>query len=741
MSVLRHKDMKKIVTILVAMIAIINAQAKNDIVYSWSGELPDGDGSISVTAAWRSADNLLIGQLDWDEISYDIAGWQDPTNPAKIGFMLYRNGYVEGSVLADIAYKGRLDGRIKIGSYSAKILLDKRPADKNYPDQFAHPAFKDMKRFTCYSATEAVVREENDLVTPAVVLEKASGNSFAFKSIRDLTGYGPASLQVDGNGTAISEAYPYKSGCFTYDNAPQYLEFEIFDKFLVAHYSNENGIDRSNPTRISEVDGIYALRSSGDEFDSNYFDPHYYAFYADGDNVNDDTDDLKTVDRENWGVGSHCEDVLELSGMINSGKIFGQRFDVNSGKSAKPNIEHYFKTFADLFKDCDGLFKRALPFVKYDTRNGYVSAIPFGIASGEGIEMCFWRGAAGKDVVALKMRYTEKDWDRTNEERIGWSLYFFEYEPATKALSFITRWTASAYNDAYEPKYVCPLNLQDVFDAKLPQTGKTIRFKGPKEDEEHSCVWDAAIQWFTFPGFVDAKSASGTLDPLGYNLDLKLAYNDQKYYAGYFTFDDRTYFAYSFAPEKDNPFIDLQIFENACQIGALRVEYEEDKGSCNGKFDMGGQTFDIEMRINPGAKMENPFARPDFASFCKFSHYHYQIESADYMYAVSITLARDKDGFAFRVAGSDADGYGTVKDFDKKNWTVLPYKDGKVIYKDPYGDEFHIDFYRDFIVASCHNTVEDGETNAIIASGLYMLTETGDTFNKSWLFPMGEPDR
>lgn len=239
---------------------------------------------------------------------------------------------------------------------------------------------------------------------------------------------------------------------------------------------------------------------------------------------------------------------------------------------------------------------------------------------------------------------------------------------------------------------------------------------------------------------VSCKSASGTLDPLGYKLDLKIAFNAGGYYAGFFTFDEKTYSAFGSATDEDDPEINLQMFENGCICGELKVMYEEDKDICSGTFEQDGRTFDVEMGIKPGGKMDDPFEHPSLDGFSRYSVYHFQIESGDYFFAKSMILVKDNGGFAFCLAGTDANGYGSVRDFRKDSWTVLPYRDGKITYKDPSDDTFVIEFFKDFIIARCIGAEEDYDTNAAIASGVYMLTENADSFNMSWLSPEGESD-
>lgn len=145
---------------------------------------------------------------------------------------------------------------------------------------------------------------------------------------------------------------------------------------------------------------------------------------------------------------------------------------------------------------------------------------------------------------------------------------------------------------------------------------------------------------------VDCKSASGILDPLGYKLELNIVCNADGYYAGYFTFDEKTYIAFGRTYDVDDPEISLQLFENGCLVGDLNVMYEEDMDRCAGTFNQ-------------------------------------------------------EDG-----------------------------------------NRFVIEFYKDFIIAKCleAEAVEDYESDAAFASGVFMYTESTGTFNESWLSQGGEGD-
>lgn len=242
---------------------------------------------------------------------------------------------------------------------------------------------------------------------------------------------------------------------------------------------------------------------------------------------------------------------------------------------------------------------------------------------------------------------------------------------------------------------------------------------------------------------VECKSASGILDPLGYRLDLNIAYNADGYYAGNFTFDEKTYIAFGRTYDVDDPEISLQLFENGCLVGDLNVMYEEDMDRCAGTFNQeDGNRFDIEMRTKSGATMEDPFEHPSFDSFGRYNIYHFQVESADYFFAKSMILVKDRNGFAFYLSGTGVNGYGSVQNFNTESWTVVPYKDGKITFKDAYDDTFVIEFYKDFIIAKCleAEAVEDYESDAAFASGVFMYTESTGTFNESWLSQGGEGD-
>lgn len=157
---------------------------------------------------------------------------------------------------------------------------------------------------------------------------------------------------------------------------------------------------------------------------------------------------------------------------------------------------------------------------------------------------------------------------------------------------------------------------------------------------------------------------------------------------------------------------------------------------CAGTFNQeDGNRFDIEMRTKSGATMEDPFEHPSFDSFGRYNIYHFQVESADYFFAKSMILVKDRNGFAFYLSGTGVNGYGSVQNFNTESWTVVPYKDGKITFKDAYDDTFVINFYKDFIIAKCleAEAVEDYESDAAFASGVFMYTESTGTFNESWL--------
>ena len=488
--------MKKTLFVLASLLAAFCAHAYEYTEYNWAGELPENAGFINISAARRMPDNLLVGQFFWDEITYDIAGWQDPDDRSRIGFTLFRSGYSEGTVIASIDGDGNLDGMLHIGFFSTRFNVHGSSTDTEFPMQFVTPSINDMPRFTLFSSVEAKVLDEGEESrNTGIVLERDLG-SLAFRCVGGGAD-GLGSFDVLDNSTDIRRSFEYYNGCFNYDNPPHHLDFEMFENILVVHYSNEEETGEAN--RYSMADGIYSLKYASDDFDSFYFDPRFYAFEADGEGVGEEDcyeEDSLPQGEAAWGVGNDYQDVLEMSLLTNTRRIFDKVFPVKTGQAAKPDINMYFHALADEFKDCGGLFKKALPVARPDFRNGYLNVSLPGAVGGEGLEMCFWRGNEGRDIVALKMRYDETDVNGIDDDRIAWSLYFFRYDPDSGSLSFLTCCDRTGSRASVFDKYDFHLPMEEVQDVKLPQVGKTIQFLDQSGKEIHSCVWDAEHQWF-----------------------------------------------------------------------------------------------------------------------------------------------------------------------------------------------------------------------------------------------------
>lgn len=199
-------------------------------------------------------------------------------------------------------------------------------------------------------------------------------------------------------------------------------------------------------------------------------------------------------------------DVIALRNLIKNHEISGLTIPVADNKTG---IEKYFRAVAKAFPD--GLLGEALRAadgrrtefsdtqLTLDSRNGYIKAdVPY--RSGEeGMQMCYWRGKEGRDVVALVLTYDAVASNNEFDEGQFWIGVFFRYDPESKTLGVVSSTGSDTYSLYSSEEQYCMAPVVDLMlisYLELPREGKTINYLNMSGELVCSCVWDADLQWF-----------------------------------------------------------------------------------------------------------------------------------------------------------------------------------------------------------------------------------------------------
>lgn len=236
---------------------------------------------------------------------------------------------------------------------------------------------------------------------------------------------------------------------------------------------------------------------------------------------------------------------------------------------------------------------------------------------------------------------------------------------------------------------------------------------------------------------VPCKVWSGRTDVQHKAVTLKVVRNDDGTFAGTCTFGDKKYFAFGDHRLQKKDEYDIFLYENGRHAGELSGIID-DRGRLLARMQAG--TFDEGVNLTcTDSTMPDPFEHPSLDEMKKFTVFSRIVESPEMTLGGSVILVKVDDGFAFSVIGQYSTGFGTVKSFKNSDWTILPYKNGKITYKIRQ-EGLVIEIFRDFIYATSLDTEEESETSSNYSQGVYSGPQSSDVFKTEWLKIGGDSD-
>lgn len=478
---------KALAFISLILVSALTLAGKDVPCKIWTGKTDGLHMPVSLKVA-KSADGTVAGTLSFKDDEYTVFGdgrWQ---TDEEYVLTLFQAGGEVGEFNGIIDDRGRILGTLKAHGYDECVHLSCQ--NSTMPDPFEHPSLDEVENFSVFYHTAETPTE---IMGGGIVLCKGE-NGFAFYVIKH---------NADGFGTVRNFesqewfVLPYKDGKIVYKTDIEGIEIEIFRDFIIARPLEQ---EEESETSSAYAQGVYLRTASSDSFDPGWL---FIDGEGDGDGytAEDDGPEYLPLDR--------YTDVIALSYIIINGKADGLRIPVAVGQGQKPNIDTYFRAVAKAFDG--GILGEALKAASgrrpefqdtkwtLDIPHGYAKAeVPY--RSGEeGMEMCYFKGKDGADVVAMCLTYAAVCATNIYDECQMFLGVFFRFDPETKTLQILST-TGSANNDLYscgERYAMSPLNdLMQVNCIKLPREGKTIEYQDFGGDPLITCTWNADTQWF-----------------------------------------------------------------------------------------------------------------------------------------------------------------------------------------------------------------------------------------------------
>lgn len=486
--------MKGFLSAAVSLLAVILissciADGKDVKCKSWTGVLEDND-TVSISVVTRASDGFVAGTLVLGDKKYVVVGLKAWQSNDRLHLNVLDRGTTIGSASAHILEDGSIKGEIDIHD-SMEISL---PAVKaaTMPDPFAHPSFEEIAPFTLFAANDDT---EGFTYGNTVILSKI-GDGLQFYMYRD------GEDMTDGTITDYLDkqwtSSPYKDGKAIWTRDNEKFEVELFNGFMLF---NSEGLESSDYESLYNfASGYYSLQDEDETFDSKWLSVNTH-------------DPL-----EKYGVGEKVfanvpdeqyEDVIAFRKLISDQKIADLVIPVDLAQASKPNVDSYFRAIAKAFPY--GLLGEAMKAANgqetdkpgtswtLDMKNGYAKALVPGRYGDEGVELCYWRGAEGRDVVAIAFRFDATESGDVDKAGEAWFAAYFRYNPSSKSLGVVATsgcdWEAE-YHDSPDHDMVWYDLSFLIRGISLPHEGKRIDLFDDGGYVIYSCEWDPEIQWF-----------------------------------------------------------------------------------------------------------------------------------------------------------------------------------------------------------------------------------------------------
>lgn len=485
--------MKGFLSAAISLLAVVFisscvADGKDVKCKTWAGVLEGGD-NVNISVVKRVSDGFLAGTLVRGDKKYVVVGKPEWQTDNRLNLDILEKGTIIGSVYTDIVEDGSIKGHISINGPSEDITF---PAVKSatMPDPFAHPSFAEIAPFTLFANNDAT--EGFTYGTTFIISKDGNGlQYFIYRCGEDLTD----GTVKDITGNQWTSA-PYKDGKAKWTRGDETYEIEFYNGFMMF---NCNCPESSDFKPLYEyAPGYYSLQAESESYiekwrsvnDHDPLEKYGDVVYADE-------------------PGEQYKDVAALRNMIIEEKIADLVIPVDLAQASKPNIDLYFRAIAGAFPY--GLLGEALKAANgqntdnpktawtLDMKNGYAKALVPAQFGDEGVELCYWRGAEGRDVVALAFRFDATESPSGGEEGEAWLASFFRYNPSTRSLSVVATSGCDyrvIFSDSQEHDMAWYDGLALIRGIKLPREGKRIDLLDHAGYDIYSCEWDPSIQWF-----------------------------------------------------------------------------------------------------------------------------------------------------------------------------------------------------------------------------------------------------
>jgi hypothetical protein len=230
--------------------------------------------------------------------------------------------------------------------------------------------------------------------------------------------------------------------------------------------------------------------------------------------VEEDTSDVFDEDLEDADPGD--EDMIQYIPVeeypevgkwytiLSNGAINSEGVWVDPAQSARPDIDLYFRAFAEEFPGritnaafdmlCRGKEPAEGCEGELDIKNGYMRALVPGAYGNEGMEMCYWRGKDGHDIVAASFIY---DGAGKFDVIDRWFMALMEYDPEQRTMYPV----CCTGNEPWgwwgkDGRQMLLNDMNPIRKAELPRKGKTLKLVDYEGGTVASYTWNSETNWF-----------------------------------------------------------------------------------------------------------------------------------------------------------------------------------------------------------------------------------------------------
>lgn len=460
----------KRLSLLITALLLLAATSHAQKIHGWTAII--GEQMYELTLAERS-DGLMAGTLaimsdDGSGEEQFVAGHMIEDGVFIV--VSYRHCFTANLFAGEIGSDGKLACHFEPEKGdSMEVVMIPTPGKTGFIDPFIHATYKDLALISEYA---------NDFAS--MVVKTDGKGDILFRMDAEKSGRMFGALYYDEEPEDPSCYLSFNDGIVEYEQNSVSLRIEFFKDFAVVERTSEYDPNNSAHVDSDYVLGVYRHQASYDDYPVWWFE--------------DEESDFDEFGAAGAGID---EIVMQIRSESNDFQTTGE-IDIDLDEK-RPNIEDYFDAFllkyhADIavktYFLAKGYETNPGATVVWDKPHGYISS-HLGTGYNDGMQMCYWKGKEGRDVVAVVLYF-----DGLSLYDVYEDMLFVLYEYDTEKRQLIPVSAAGHATWAADEAHRLPEEISNYSRIVLPREGKDIVYYKNSIDGEQAYTLHWTGTWF-----------------------------------------------------------------------------------------------------------------------------------------------------------------------------------------------------------------------------------------------------